>query len=181
MKQADVRTQLANYQTAVDEAKKQFDAAQKQASAMAAQGGQNAQQIQQITESATSRLSSAEAALNKYNAQIEIAAGEADDQIQTMSQNRDDLQAVVSKLQGQLTGLKSEEDSVQQYISQNMQMQLAQIQGQQQGGSAANVNKIAGGASNGNGFGGGRSSRNGGLGAAGNAPARGTLTTAGAK
>ena len=169
-KDPQMQTQLTNYQNEAKAAKDAFESAKKQAASL--QSGRTTPQDAEstIVEPAKKALAAADAKINNLNTQIKMEADQADDQLQSLAQTRDQMSETINKLKTQMTTLQSEADTVQGYIDQKMQM--AQMQGQPQGGP--NANKIAGGVSGG---GSPKGSSRGGFGAAATGqPARGTLS-----
>ncbi len=132
----------AELQAKLDKANKAIQSIQQGAQFAKDQASQSA--VQGQFQAASNQASTAEEELNKFKADVQTKVTEGNKKIKALAKRRDDLQSTASKLEGQLGGLKEEEQAMQALISNNMQMQLAAIQGGGQGAvGTPNVNKIS--------------------------------------
>lgn len=139
-----VKKQEAQLQANVDKAKKQVEGLQQQA--QFAGNDQNARnaltaQFQQFS----AQQSQAEEALNKFKAEVETKVQEGNKAVKTLAKRRDQLQSEIGKLESAMGSITEEETAMQQLINNQMQAQLAAIQGAGQPGGTPNVNRIANG------------------------------------
>lgn len=131
-----VKQRQAQLQQAVQTKKSQLDQ-QKQTLMMLAP--EQRDQVMPMLQMLQQEVTTAEADLNNYNAQVEVAIEQGNSQIKAMAKRRDQLNSAATKLESQIAGLKEDEASAQQLINSNLQMQQ-----QPQQGLTPNINRIQG-------------------------------------
>ncbi len=134
----NVKQKQAQLQQLVTTKKAQMDQ-QKQTLMMLAP--EQRDQIMPMIQMLQQEVTTAEADLNNYNAQVEVAIESGNAQIKAMAKRRDQLNSAATKLESQIAGLKEDEASAQQLINTNLQMQQQQ---QVQQGGVPNINRIQG-------------------------------------
>ncbi len=138
-----VKRKEQELQAKSDKAKKALESVQQGAQFAKTQEAQQAVQAQ--FQALSGQSNAADEELAKFKAEVESKVQEGNKKIKALAKRRDDLLAAASKLEGQLGGLKEEETAMQTMINNNMQMQLAAIQGGGQQTAAPNVNRIQSG------------------------------------
>jgi hypothetical protein len=129
----EVKKQQAQLQSDVDSAKRNYDQ-QRQMLMMVAP--EQRDQLQSMLFTMQQDLNFKEQKLSQFNANVDVAVEDGNKQIKKLAKVRDMLNSEVNKLNSQLAGMKEDEQAVGQLLSQQQQMQMAQIQG----GGVQNVN-----------------------------------------